>query len=79
MAQTDVRLNMVDVLYKKDTNAVKLLEKEELSELLETVKAFEHAPQYEVYDALSALAFNYVKLTLAAKELANGTGKPTTV
>ena len=79
MAQTDVRLNIVDVLYKKDTNAVKLLEKEELSELLETVKAFEHAPQYEVYDALSALAFNYVKLTLAAKELANGTGKPTTV
>jgi len=64
----NVRLNMVDVLHKKDTNAVvKLLDKEELSELLETVKAFEHAPQYEVYEALSALALNYVKLTLAAK------------
>ena len=71
---------MVDVLYKKDADmVVKLLEKEELNELLETVRAFEHAPQYEVYDALSALAFNYVKLTLAAKELINGTGKPTTV
>lgn len=64
---------MVDVLYKRDTNPVKkLLEKEELIELLDTVKAFEHAPQYEVYDALSALALNYFKLTLFAKELANG-------
>ena len=64
---------MVDVLREKDANmVVKLLEKEELSEFLEAVKAFEHAPQYEVYGALSALAFNYVKLTLAAKELANG-------
>ena len=58
---------MVDILYKKDTNRVeKLLEKEELNELLDTVKAFEHASQYEVYDALSALALNYVKLTLFA-------------